>query len=147
MATKAFKKIQSDTIFKHHMLNMVKTSESLIKIQGDGCYNEMGAAYMTKGKRDCIAILLPDHHVFFHKYETINSFSMKPVFNKLVKKYLPEEMHQNGEYRTRMLNILVMLQNAHDICFDPFHDVAHTKEERVSNFQYLCANICQFIEK
>lgn len=109
---------------KNHNLTMMKVILGKIitkmTIQGRGCVVQgYGVSYVNKREntRDPIAHLLPDNS-FWSDFNPIDHEAMKPVLNKIMKKYSINITFDTE--RRKFRDFLSSIQEAHDEIFEIF---------------------------
>lgn len=114
-------------------VNLLDIAVNAMIKQGDGCYNDMGAAYKTKNRKDVISALCAGNIIGSHLFRPIGDYDMRKIVTHIITRH---QMDPNQ--RPFIVNFLQQLQDAHDNAFDPFNRV---EGNRMDEFKAACTQI------
>ena len=131
---------KQERIFLKSCVHILDLAVNKIKRQGDGCsIPDTGAAYLSRGKRDAIAILVPPG-MFRSGFREISDDSMKYLVTAIAQRHQVDLTV--GNHRIRFVNFLQTLQDHHDAAFDDYN-VYHknTNQTRMEYFINVTATM------
>jgi len=100
-----------------HEILFVRNLSTLIQQSYDRTFDELSRKPVPTDRSDLMITVLttPKAYMrYFQKQTPMNHHSMKAALDWFSAEWIPEPVRQHGYYRTRLLNILLLLQVIYD---------------------------------